>query len=445
MFKIKKEERLIALVALFVFVAFNALVIYKYSPLFLKGGNLGFWTIFSKNFRMSGYDCWTYIVLSNMRVHFETSRHPLFLTFLYPLYALNQWLMTATGTNFAVFLMMAVIVFCAFYSAIFMYRIFREVLGLRRADATLLTAMFFSFGHVLVTSMVPDHFVISLFLLTLTLYVAGKRLKKNRPMDVWESMLLFFLTSGITLSNGAKTLLACLFTNGRRVFSLRFIFVSVLLPLALLGGIWFWQYNTVELPQKAEIEKMLEKKKKQGKEKEFKKWADSRNKWMADHSGKPVSDIPLLKMTDVTTPRAKTLVENFFGESIQLHEDYLLEDMSHTRPVFVEYNNVLFYVVEAIVVLLFVCGVLCGFRNKFMQMCLSWLAVDIVLHIVFGFGINEVYIMTADWIFIIPIAIGCMLSMLSHGPKVILRTLLCILTLWLWAYNGSLIAGYLLR
>jgi len=445
MFKIKKEEKLVALVALFVFIAFNALVIYKYSPLFLKGGNLGFWTIFSKNFRMSGYDCWTYIVLSNMRVHFETTRHPLFLTFLYPLYALNQWLMTATGTNFAVFLMMAVIVFCAFYSAIFMYRIFREALELRRADATLLTAMLFSFGHVLVTSMVPDHFVISLFLLTLTLYIAGKRLKKNQAMDVWESMLLFFLTSGITLTNGAKTLLASLFTNGRRVFSLRFIFISVLLPLALLGGIWFWQYNTVELPQKAEIEKMLDKKKKQGKEKQMKKWADSRNKWMADHSGKPVSDIPLLNMTDVTTPRAKTLVENFFGEPIQLHEDYLLEDMSHTRPVFVEYNNVLFYVVEAVVVLLFVCGVLCGFRNKFMQMCLSWFTVDIVLHIVLGFGINEVYIMTADWIFIIPIAIGCMLSILSHRPKVILRAILCILTLWLWAYNGSLIAGYLLR
>lgn len=445
MFNLKKEERPIALVALIVFSAFNALVIYKYSPLFLKGGNLGFWTIFSKNFRMSGYDCWSYIVLSNMRVHFETTRHPLFLTILYPLYTLNHWLMDATGTNFAVFLMMAVIVFCALYSVIFMYRIFREVLELRRTDSTLLTAMLFSFGHVLVTSMVPDHFVISLFLLTLTLYVAGMRIKKNRPVNAWESMLLFFLTSGITITNSAKTFLACLFTNGRRVFSLRFILISVLLPLAILGGIWFWQHNTVELAQKAEIEKMVTKQKKQGKEEKLKKWADSRNKWMADHSGKPVSEMPLLNMTDVTTPRVETLVENFFGESIQLHEGHLLEDMSHTRPVFVKYNNVLFYIIEAVIVFLFACGILCGFRNRFMQMCLSWFAVDIVLHLVLGFGINEIYIMTAGWIFVIPVAIGCMLAVLSHRPKVILRTVLCVLTLWLWAYNGSLIAGYLLR
>lgn len=445
MFKIKKEERPVAFVAFLIFAAFNVLVIYKYSPLFLKGGNLGFWTIFSKHFRMSGYDCWSYIVISNLRVHFETSRHPLFLTVLYPLYMLNHWLMGETGINFAVFLMMAVVVFCAFYSAVFMYRIFREVLEMQRADATLLTAMFFSFGHVLVTTMVPDHFVISLFLLTLTLYVAGMRLKKNRAIGIWESMLLFFLTAGITLTNGIKPLLACLFTNGRRVFSPRFVMVSVLLPLILLGGIWLWQYNTVELPQKAEIERMIAKQKRQGKERKMKEWAASRNKWMAEHSGKPVSDLPLLDMTDATTPRVETIVENFFGEPIQLHKDHLLEDMSHTRPVFVKYNHTLLYMTEAVIVLLFVCGVLCGFRDRFLRMCLSWFAVDVVLHLVLGFGINEVYIMTAGWIFIIPIAVGTMLSMLARVPGLILRSILCVLTLWLWVYNGSLVTGYLLR
>lgn len=445
MFKIKKEERLIALIALTVFLVFNALVIYKYSPLFLKGGNLGFWTIFSKNFRVSGYDCWSYITLSNLRVHFETSRHPLFLTLLYPLYLLNHWLMEATGTNFAVFFMMAVVVFCAFYSAIFMYRIFREVLSLNRPDATLLTALFFSFGHVLVTTMVPDHFVISLFLLTLTLYMVGMRIKQKREVNEWESMLLVFLTAGITLTNGAKTLLACLFSNGRRVFSPRFILLSVILPVALLGGIWYWQYRTVEIPQKIEIEKMVAKQKKQqGKEEKLRKWADSRNKWMAEHSGKPVSDEPLLNMTDVTTPRWKTLVENFFGEPIQLHKAHLLEDMSHTRPVFVSYDSAAQYVLEAFIVFLFVCGVLCGLRNRFMLMCLSWFAVDVTLHLVLGFGINEVYIMTADWIFIIPIAIGCMLPVLSDRPRTILRYALCLITVWLWAYNATLITGYLL-
>ena len=83
-----------------------------------------------------------------------------------------------------------------------------------------------------------------------------------------------------------------------------------------------------------------------------KKFIDSRNKWLREHTGKPMSQAPLLKMTDVTTPRTETVVENFFGESIQLHQGHLLEDVSFTRPVFVKYQHVFNYVVEALFVLL---------------------------------------------------------------------------------------------
>lgn len=446
MFKIKKEERLIALIAFIVFAAFNALLIYKYSPLFLKGGNLGFWSIFSKNFRVSGYDCFTYIMLSNMRVHFVTSRHPLFLTLLYPLYLLNHWQMQFTGVNLAVFFMMVLLLFCAVYSAVFMYRIFREILELKSSDSALLTALFFSFGQVIVAHIVPDHFALSLFLLSMTLYIAGMCIKKGREMNVWQSMLLFFLTAGVTLTNGAKTVLASLFTNGRRFFSLRFILVSIVLPAALLGGIWYWQYQTVEIPQKQEIQRMIKKQDQQaGKAEERRKWAQSRDKWLSDHNGKPVSDLPLLNMTDVTTPRGETLVENFFGESIQLHKGYLLEDVSHTRPIFVRYDNALPYVIEAFIVLLFLFGAICGLRNKFFLMCLSWFAFDVVLHLVCGFGVSEVYIMAADWIFVIPIAIACLLSTLARRPATILRYCLCALTVWLWAYNGTLVVKYLVN
>ena len=70
--------------------------------------------------------------------------------------------------------MAAIIVFSALYAVLFMYRILREVLELKRFDATLLTVLLFSFGHVLVPTMVPDHFIISMMLLTMTLYITGK-------------------------------------------------------------------------------------------------------------------------------------------------------------------------------------------------------------------------------------------------------------------------------
>ena len=61
-----------------------------------------------------------------------------------------------------------------------MYRVFREVLELRRKDARILTLLLFSFEHVLIPTMVPDHFVISLMLLSLTLYITGKKMKKGQ-------------------------------------------------------------------------------------------------------------------------------------------------------------------------------------------------------------------------------------------------------------------------
>lgn len=142
-FKVKKEERLLAFCMLFVFIVFNALVIASHYHVYTMGAQGGFWSIFTKNFRMSGYDNWSWITISSMRIHFETARHPLYLTFLYPLYLLNSWLIQNVGYNFAVYFMAIIIIFSAFYAVVFMYRIFREVIELSQADSTLLTLLLF--------------------------------------------------------------------------------------------------------------------------------------------------------------------------------------------------------------------------------------------------------------------------------------------------------------
>lgn len=443
LFILRKEEKWLAAAFLLVLVGLNLMLIDQYSPLFLKCGKVGYWSVFSKNFRMSGYDCWSYITLSNLRIHFETVRHPLFLSMLWPLYQLNHWLMGVTGVNCAVYIMAVLTTFCAVYALVFLYRTMREVLALKVVDATLLTLLFFSFAHVVVAMMVPDHFVFSLFLLTLTLYVSGKAMKEHRPLSVGQSAALLFFTAGITLTNGAKTLLAMLFVNGRRLFRPKSILLGILLPLLLLGGIWWYQYQAFEVPQQKtvhRIENALRKKTGDA----FDKHVNERGQWMKAHSGEPVSDLPLLNMTDVTTPRIPTLVENFFGETIQLHQDYLLQDMSHTRPVFVTYRWTLSYVVEALVVLLFVAGLWAGRRRRFIQLCLTWFGVDVMLHLVLGFGINEVYIMAANWIFIIPLAIAALAGELSSRRALLaLRILVALLTCYLLVYNGHLLLDYL--
>ena len=442
-FKVKKEERWLAFAMLAVFVTFNAMVIASHYHLYTMDAHGGFWSIFTKNFRMSGYDCWSWITVSGGRIHFVTSRHPLYLTFLYPLYLLNDWLIQNVGYNFAVYFMAVIIVFSAFYAVLFMYRVFREVLELRRKDARILILLLFSFGHVLIPTMVPDHFVISLMLLSLTLYITGKKMKKGQLLTAWQSLVLTFFTAGMATSNGVKTLLAGLFTNGKKVFTCKFISIGVVLPLFLLLGIQQSQYYLLEVPQQAVVSHIESETLKKNPQKvlEHKK---QRDEWQRTHLGQPVGDGVITKLMDVSTPRIPTIVENFFGESIQLHQRSLLKDVSWERPIFVEYNWSLNYIIEAFVVLLFIVGIVFSYKQRFFKMLLAWFACDLTLHLILGFAVTEVYIMTSGWAFIIPISYGYLLKRLSMKWLKLMRVALIMLTIYLWIYNAGQTFYYLM-
>lgn len=443
-FKVKKEERWLVFIMLAVFLTFNILLITSHYHVYTMGAHGGFWSIFTKNFRMSGYDNWSWITISGMRIHFITSRHPLYLTFLYPLYLLNHWLIEVFGHNFAVYFMAAIIVLSAFYAAVFAYRIFREVMELRRFDSTLLTVLLFSFGHILIPSMVPDHFIVSMMFLLMALYICGKKMKKGELLTAWQSLLLTFFTAGMATSNGAKIFLAGLFTNRKKFFTRKYICIGVILPCLLLIGIQQSQYYLLEVPQKAVINN-IEKVKRQKDPKGVEEFYKKRNAWQKTHLGQTMSKESMLDWLDTSTPRTRTLVENFFGESIQLHQRYLLKDVAWDRPVFVTYNWITNYVIEAIMVVLFVLGIIFGYRKRFFQMLLAWFACDITLHLILGFGITEVYIMASGWAFIIPIAYGYLIKGLSHRYRQMLRGLLLVITIFLWAYNGGLTVNYLLN
>lgn len=442
-FKVKKEERWLAFAMLAVFVTFNAMVIASHYHVYTMEAHGGFWSVFTKNFRMSGYDCWSWITVSGGRIHFVTSRHPLYLTFLYPLYLLNDWLIQNVGYNFAVYFMAVIIVFSAFYAVLFMYRVFREVLELRRKDARILTLLLFSFGHVLIPTMVPDHFVISLMLLSLTLYITGKKMKKGQLLTAWQSLVLTFFTAGMATSNGVKTLLAGLFTNGKKVFTCKFISIGVVLPLLLLLGIQQSQYYLLEVPQQAVVRHIESETLKKNPQKvlEHKK---QRDEWQRTHLGQPVGDGVITKLMDVSTPRVPTIVENFFGESIQLHQRSLLKDVSWERPIFVEYNWSVNYIIEAFIVLLFVVGIVFSYKQRFFKMLLAWFACDLTLHLILGFAVTEVYIMTSGWAFIIPISYGYLLKRLSMKWLKLMRVALIMLTIYLWIYNAGQTFYYLM-
>ena len=468
-FKLKPEERLQALIALLVIVALNALFIWRLHDLFMQPGFGPYWKTFEHEYHLSGYDPLTYLGVTDWDVVYQVYRHPLLAFMIWPLYLLNDGLSSLLGINCVQYVVALPIIFCAFYSYIFLYRIHREVIELKRWDATLLTAYYFSFAYILLSLIVPDHFTISMFLLLITLYISGVCIKKGREFKWWQSALLFYITAGVTLSNGIKVFLSGFFVNLKDFFRPKYLLLAVILPAALLWGTATWEYQQFVIPkEKVRAEQKAQKAREEA-ERVAMMTPDEKRRYeakkahretilrrQAAKSGKPMEDHGFLKWTDITTSRWQSAYENLFGESLQFHEEFFLEDTLVHRPVFVAYRWIHSYIIEGLMLLLFAIGIWCGRKSRFLWLCLSCFAFDMLIHLILGFGINEVFIMAPHFMFVLPIATAYLLK--NHGDwhnnrsaakirvpvPVILRLTLLLLTLYLFIYNGYLLTDFLL-
>lgn len=483
-FKIKKEERWLALGIFLALAILNGVVIARYAGTFTLVTD-DYYKNFIRHFCVSGFDPLTYWVLSDWNAAYNVYRHPLLAFYMYIPYLINMGLMKLTGYNCALFIAVIIQMFCGFYATLFLQRIFREVLELDKAASSILTLLFFSFGHVMVTCIVPDHFVISMLLLILALYVSGRRIKHNHPLKIWQTVVYFVLTAGTSLNNGLKIFFSALFVNRKRFFRPKHLLLAVILPAALLWGFCRWEYRTfvwpVEMARKEmKAKKTAEKKARQERMAQLKQIKDSltkdsiqkglkiitpeeiaqkakndsiqkakqlaRNearKKRGPKQGAPIMKGEFMNWTDATSSRTLSIVENLMGESIQLHQDYVLQDELRHRPMFVNYRYAFNYIVEALIIILFLAGIWAGRKSRYLWLVMSYFGLDMLLHIGLGFGLNEVYIMSGHWIYALPIAIGFLLKETRHQRySLCLKSLLLTIGLFLLIYNGILIIGY---
>ena len=242
-FRIKPEERLQSTIALAVIVALNALFVWRMHRLFMQPGFGPYWKAFERELHLSGYDPLTYLGVTDWDVVYQVYRHPLLSFMIWPLNQINEGLTAIFGVNCVQYLVALPLIFCSYYSYIFLYRIHREVIELRQMDATLLTAYHFSFAYILLSVIVPDHFTISMFLLLVTLYISGVCIKKGREFRWWQSAIFFYITAGVTLSNGIKVFLSGFFVNLKDFFRPKYLLLAVILPAALLWATATWEYQ----------------------------------------------------------------------------------------------------------------------------------------------------------------------------------------------------------
>lgn len=474
-FLLRREERLPTAVAALVFTILNIINVCVYAPLFLEIGG-DYHKRFVGTYLVSGFDPLTYQVISEWYPAYNIYRHPLLAFFMYPFYLLNKALMWLTGYNCATIITGFILVVCATYSFIFLYRILRNVIGLKKNAVYALTSLYFSFGFIMLSSMVPDHFVMSQCCLLLVLWLGGEKLKRGSALNMWQTIALFAVTAGVSLNNGLKVFLAALVTRRKRFFRPGYLFLAVLLPSAVIWGVARMEYGFWELPNYQARQEAKARIDRQNAEKIRKAVADTitiktdsaiaanvkriRNeqakaKYREDHKkiwninkGKPMGKGEFTSWTDITTSRTDVAIHCLFGEALQLHAGKnALGDVLRNRPLIVKYSKPwapVNYLVEGAVVLLFLAGIWCGRNKHFLWTAMSFFLMDMALHMGLGFGINEVFIMSAHYLFVIPIAIGYIIKQNEGNKKVVrpLTTAICALALWCFVWNIMVIGCY---
>jgi len=407
-FRIRREERWLFAVSLIVMLFLQYLIISRFWFLFADYNDEN-WSVFMRNFHMSGFDPITYTELTEWGFHYDILRHPLLPFFVWPLYVVNQFLWFLTGCNCVQIVSAIPLVFCSVYSEVFLYRIMRNIVRVGTIISGVLSLMFMGFAYIVVSMIVPDHFCISLFLLLFSIYIAGIKMRAGEVFSWRESALLFTVTAGVTLSNGVIVFIVIAFVNMKQMGDKRFLLRSFVLPTILLVAVALAS-NNIAQPYSVTT---------------------------ADQVGAQFNS------TDYKTSVLDTSVENFFGESLQLHRKFLLADVLTIRPVVVRYSWKAQYFVEGFIVLLFLGGIVAGRRERFVWMLSSVFLFNILLHLVLAFAITEVYITTAHWAYVLPIVSAYVFKHIKRKTAIPIFALLVGITVYLWTYHVFLLFRYL--
>lgn len=453
---IKRETWIVFAIGLILIIGLNSLMVFydyhvwtnaKYAP----------WSTFVKRFEMSGFDDYPYVIISKWRPLYTLERHPLLCISFWPLTQLNSWLTETYHYNFAIYFIGALWTFIGTCSWMLMYKIMHVIMELPWKASLLITATFYGFSHVMMVLFVCDHQGISLALLLLTIYLAGKAIKEGRHMPLWQSLSLLFFSTSITTTNMVKIFIADIFTRKFTITSHLRHFSLYLLPLAFIFGMYMLQKDSTQKEEKAYINEMIRKTAE--KDSTFAEKQKSREAKHDSIAKLRKMDSPLFEYTEHYVSRGASLVENIFGEGIILHPQgckapddstdsdkyYVLRDTNEKhRPVLLLYNHWYYYAVEAIIVALFIAGLWCGRRNKVMLIAFSMFLFDMLLHVGLEFASSDVYIMTAHWAFVIPISYACLYNSckIKYLKTALILTLIA-LAVFLWWHNLSLIIHHI--
>jgi len=339
--------------------------------------------------KILGYDLWLLSWIKEPATAAASLRHPLLQTFFIPFILLFKVLTLFINVKYAVFILCMFYMCVVSYCFVFIFRILFELLGISRLRAVLLTVLFSSFAHIMIQAFLIESFPLSLLLLILTLYISGLEIYKKETFTPYMYIVLFILTTGVTITNGVKIVVAFLFKKEAFAKKVKWMVIMGFCFFALVVPVILVTKYVISNPQKIVATGAPSVKK-----------AQPAGGILGSHTPSALSFI------DFKIHLFQSARQNFLEESTMFHTTDFQKDIDKGRDVYIQYSSpaydwivLSFYVITAILLIL-------SLNQQYIKLLLAVLSVDVFIHLICRFGIGEPYIYAAHWMFIIPIIWG---------------------------------------
>lgn len=367
----KKEEKLLFFILLLIYLSYSIYIALSTSVI----DNMSYETdiYFS-------YDNPLILKLGRTQI----SGHPLLMLFYYPFVLIGNALVYLVTFKAKTLLFVLLSSTMISMSCVYVFRYLREIIEIKRTVAYLITLFFAFFSTNLLLCFTPESFTLSAIFLAFNVYYNSSYIKKEKsPPFLSNIVLADFILGGITLTNVAKGIVPVLFFKEKKI--------SILKKVVLLGVIFLAILSIVQIISIVFLSKNF-----------FESIFIHRESFTNSAlSGSSFSQM---------------VFTHFFGSAI-----FFPPMMNYTA-----YNSTMQYIIEgnysywwqyifvALMLATIVASLIKNYKNPFVQMIFLLFLIDIIIHCVMKFGINQPFIYGAHWVYCIPLLFGWLYSKLKE-------------------------------
>lgn len=270
-------------------------------------------------------------------------------------------------------------------SAVYIFRYLKEIIGLEKFPLYSITIFYIFSWTSLTLSFTFETFTFSLFLLSFIVYYYSAKIKYNSKTSPLVNAILAISIGGITLTNFTKGLIPILFIDEKKK--------TIITRIMLISIVFVIIYSLVIYTHPSLLDSMAFR---------FNKYTVSESHYF------------------------KNAFCSFWGSSF-LYPPISAEftpafNQITIMPKYLQ--HIWEYIIISMVGIFVIYSMIYNYRNKYVQMLSLYFLCDITLHLIVKYGIDEAFLYSGHWFYLIPLFLGWFYKSIPVKYKKVYSTVL---------------------